>query len=139
MKSELAALVRKQIVAAAWVLCGCALMSVMISILDFVQGHVLNDWSGIAPVNRLGAIPYRIVFSIVVAFLVGAAAIVAQRPPLNSRLKQMAFGATCGLATCFSLLGPWISRSEEFTWFIVVITLPIAFLVRDRLGRSNEA
>jgi hypothetical protein len=139
MKAELAALVRKQWGAAAWVLCGASLMSISISILDFVQGHVLNDWSGIAPVNRLGAIPYRIAVSIVVAFLVGTAAILAQRPPLNSRLKQMAFGATCGLATSFSLLGPWISRSDEFAWFVVILTLPVAFWVRDRLGRSNVA
>ena len=83
MKNEIAALVQKQWVAATWVLCGGSLMSVAISILDFVQGHVLNDWSGIAPVNRLGAIPYRIAISIVVAFLVGTAAVLAQRPPLD--------------------------------------------------------
>ena len=139
MKNEIAALVQKQWVAATWVLCGGSLMSVAISILDFVQGHVLNDWSGIAPVNRLGAIPYRIAISIVVAFLVGTAAVLAQRPPLDSRLKQIAFGATCGLATSFSLLGPWISRSDEFAWFIIVFTLPVAFFVRDLLGRSNAA
>jgi hypothetical protein len=139
MENELAVLVRKHWVTAAWVLCGGALMSVSISILDFVQGHVLNDWSGIAPVNRLGAIPYRMAFSALVASLVGTAAILANRPPLNSRLMQMVFGATCGTATVGSLLAPWVSRSDEFFIFIAFLALLVALWVRFGLVHRNVA
>lgn len=139
MKSDFAVMVRKQAGAAAWVLCGGAFVSVAISILDVIQGVILNDWSGIHPIERLNVIPVRIAFSVAVALIVGAAAVLAHRPPLHKRLKRLAFGATCGLATSSSLLGPWISRSSEFFWLILIFTLPVAFWVRVRLVRSNGA
>ena len=124
---------------ALWVLAGASLVSVVIALLDYAQGLVLGDWSGLHPVYRLGTIPIRILLAVVAATIISTVALFAHCPPLKTRSMQIQFGAACGLVTVSSLLGPWVSRSNGFFLLVLGIALPLIFWLRIRLVRERVA
>ena len=124
---------------ALWVLAGASLVSVVIAVLDYVQGLVLGDWSGVHPIYRLGIIPIRIVLAVAAAAVISAVAFLAHYPPLKTRSTQIQFGAACGLVTVSSLLGPWVSEGNTFFLLVFGIALPLIFWLRVRLVRERVA
>jgi hypothetical protein len=103
---------------AGWVLLGAGATSLGISVADYAQGMVLSDWSGMHPITRLNAFPFRFGFATAVACAVAALGLLLRLPPLHDRTKLFGLGAACGCVTVGSLLAPWISREQEFSWFV---------------------
>lgn len=111
-------------------------MSVAISLLDYSQGLVLADWSGVHPIYRLTAIPMRIVFAIGAAVVISTLALLLRYPPLKTRAQQILFGAACGFVTIGSLLRPWFSNENAFFSFVFTVVLLLSFWLRIRLVRA---
>lgn len=119
------------------VLFGALITSVVISLLDYVQGLVLADWSGLHPIYRLGLIPIWILLAIGAAVVISTAAFLLRYPPLKTRAQQILFGAACGLVSVGTLLGPWISYENAFFLFVYAIVLLLNFWLRIRLVRAD--
>jgi hypothetical protein len=122
--------------AIAYILLGALFTSFAITALDFAQGHIIGDWSGIAPVGRLKNFPYRIAFSAGAVLLVSSLALFLRYPPIAERSKQIVFGSLCGLVTIGSLLGPWISKTDSFFLICSIGVIGISFCYRAALTRS---
>jgi hypothetical protein len=126
---------------ALYVLVGLSLVSIAISFLDYVQGIVLSNWSGVHPIYRLLMAPIRILLSSGAGLVVAAIAYFSRYAALKTRKKQILFGAACGTVTIGSLLTPWVPNSNSDVLFFIVfaITLPFIFWLRVHLSKKNDA
>jgi hypothetical protein len=129
-------LYRARTLAIAYILLGAFLTSFGITVLDFAQGHITGNWSGIAPIGRLNDLPYRIAFAAGAVLLVSSLALFLRYPPIVERSKQIVFGALCGLVTIGSLLGPWISETDIFFLICSIGVIGISFCYRAAVARS---
>ena len=122
---------------AIFVLVGASLTSVVLSLLEYAQGLVIGDWSGIHPFRRLVVeIPFRILLASGAAVVVAAAAFFRRYPPITTRQKQIQFGAACGLITLVSFFERWFSQ-DYVLLLVVAIELIFIFWFRVRLARPN--
>jgi uncharacterized membrane protein YuzA (DUF378 family) len=105
-----------------------------IVLIDFIQGHILGNWSGISPIGRLNDMPIRIAFAMGAALLVSSVAHFLGYPPMAERAKQIIFGGLCGLVTIGSLLGPWVLGKVVYflIGFVGVISLTFWYRTATR-------
>jgi hypothetical protein len=121
---------RAKTVAIFFVMLGVFLTSLGVTLLDFAQGHIFGNWSGIAPVGRLNDLPIRIACATGVSLFVNLTARFFRYPPMVQCSKQTIFGALCGLATVGSLFDPWVSGRVDFSLICFLLVIGLAFWYR---------
>jgi hypothetical protein len=101
---------------------GMLTTNIVVSLLDFIQGLILDDWSGVHPKYRLLHVPIYFIISLVFGLLIVIIFGLLKRSYVASCKESFKIGMILGLIGFSDILRPWIG-SNEYTESIVFLAV----------------
>lgn len=114
---------------------GVAASSVAVALLAYLRGVVFDDWSGLAPINRLLWAPLSFAVGCLLGLLIGALARWRRWPALVTPRIAFVWGAMLGLSGTTQLVASWWSAAES----VISTTLVVLCVALRYRWRGDDA
>ncbi len=110
-------------------LMGVFATSSMLTAIDFAQGMILQDWSGVHPIYRVYQFPLIFLVSIFLGLIVLVLFRLFRLKPISTASGFFRIGLVLGFINLGSVLRPWIGSNGYTEGIVIILVLIFSFVV----------